>query len=124
MYRVDCGLAEDEVDGAVKRISALKEVGKSFRKTFVSSRWCGGGCELLCLPLLLSCGDERTMDQASPLRNNVFVADMADELDKESAELDVVSRLRELLICWLDCRSSCCLLSSHCVLHRPAKKSV
>lgn len=55
-------VAEAEV---VKRMSALREVGKSLRSTFVSSRWCVG------LLSFLPWG-ESVSDHASPLRKSVF----------------------------------------------------
>lgn len=102
--------------GEVKRTSALREVGKSFRKTFVSSRWCVG-CEEVCS---LPCG-ESVRDQASPLRKSVFAVLSA---GAELVDVDSWSRgFEDVKNCWLALSRSAWWRSSHCVSHFPPRKS-
>ena len=43
VYGVEIGFEDEgEVEGMVNRMFADSEAGKSFRRTFVSSRWCVG----------------------------------------------------------------------------------
>jgi len=101
----------------VKRSSALREVGKSFRRTRVNSRWWGGGFSLAFVV-----GVEIEMDQASPFRKRVLAVETeADEEDGAMSEFRVFG-VAEAIV-WLDWSSSVCLLSSHCVSHCPFRKS-
>jgi hypothetical protein len=63
-------MAEEVLEGAVKSNSALREVGKSFRRTRVSSRWWGGGFSVTFVA-----GEEMAMDHASPFRKRVLAAE-------------------------------------------------
>jgi len=110
-------MLDEAVEGVVNRSSALSEVGKSFRRTRVSSRWCGGGFSLAFVV-----GVEMEMDHASPFRKRVLAVETTDvEEDGAMSEFRVFG-LTEAMV-WLDWRSSDCLLSSHCVSHCPFKKS-
>jgi len=110
-------VVDEAVEGVVKRSSALREVGKSFRRTRVSSRWWGGGFSFAFVV-----GLEMEMDQASPFRKRVLAVET--EVDEEAGAMSEwrVFELAEAIF-WLDWRSSVCLLSSHCVSHCPFRKS-
>ena len=100
--------------GEVKRISALRDEGKSFRRTRVSSRWCGAGA--------VASGDVRERDHASPLRKRVFADESAGADEGLPLSAPTVC-LRVAEISRPDCRSAVWLRSSHWVSQCPARKS-
>lgn len=104
----------EEVEVVVKRMSALSDVGKSLRRTFVSSRWCVGwdGFELRAA---------RVRDQASPLRKRVFAVLTAGVED--GAVCSWASEFVGAARFWLEERSEADVRSSQCVSQRPCRKS-
>jgi len=110
-------VVDEAVEGVVKRSSALREVGKSLRRTRVSSRWWGGGFSFAFVV-----GVEMEMDHASPFRKRVFVVE-TEAVEEDDAMLELrVFGLAEA-ISRHDWKSSGCLFSSHCVSHFPCRKS-
>ena len=79
-------MAEEVLEGVVKSNCALREVGKSFRRTRVSSRWWGGGFSFAFVV-----GEEMDMDHASPFRKRVLAVN-TDEVEQDV----MVSELRVL----------------------------
>ena len=100
-------------EGVVKRMSAVREVGKSLRRTRVSSRWGVGWA--WGVP-----GAERQSDQASPLRKRgAAVLSVGVGVDGESWSSGWVGAVR----CWVVARREGRLRSSHCVSQFPLRKS-
>lgn len=106
--------------GDVKRISAAREVGKSERRRRVRVRWWGVGC---CVVVDDGERGVSVSDQASFFRKRVGEFDGTALVDG-----DVGSYAR---MCFIpseifspDWSNSPCFFSSHCVSHRPSKKSV
>lgn len=62
LYGVDCEAAALELHGAVKTMSAVREAGKSLRRTRVISTWCGA----VCTVVLVGDVGSRLRDHASP----------------------------------------------------------
>lgn len=105
--------------GVVSKMSALREAGKSLRRSLVSWMWWVGreGGAVVGGAVV---GAERVRDQASPLRKRGV-----EEVVGGVEEMGVVCRGEVVWVgrLWVALRRAGRLCSSHCVVHVPWRKS-